>query len=173
MSTSQVKGAEIREDGSWPNSIRESPTTTLEVAMATAMARMKAKRKGKQARQEAYLKIINTDLALGTNNGGSSATPQDWITLRPSSHPWAVETDQFDAGQLQLPPATSPALADLNIRTGIPDGPDHGLLAPSFLFRCRFIVRIWRWHAAAATTTATATATCVSLARTRTLGGAG
>jgi len=38
-----------------------------------------AKKMGK-LEKEAYLEINKADLRLGTNTGGSSATPRDWVT---------------------------------------------------------------------------------------------
>ena len=69
-----------------------------------------AKKMGKL--EEAYLRSSRAVFRLGTNNGGSSATPRDWVTLKASSTPWDFVTDQFDACQLEVQ-RPAPALADL------------------------------------------------------------
>jgi hypothetical protein len=44
-------------------------------------------------RKKRYLKIIKqTVFRLGSNIGGSSTTPQDWITFEPRSTPCASES---------------------------------------------------------------------------------
>jgi hypothetical protein len=75
--------------------------------------------------KEAYLQINKADLRLGTNTGGSSATPRDWVTI--TSPPGKSVGGSIRCLSAPIP-ATSPALADL-IQPGIPDP-----LAPSFLF---------------------------------------